>query len=126
MELNMAATQGELSKAMSDGGAEDSADLTQDNFMQFAMWNFSLMQMGQATHYLYEQGLLDPSLHETEIRRAAGHLTLPGVRQFWDAGLKTQLTPEFVELIESTDGGGITKWDWDNERGFFAMEDPQN
>ena len=33
--------------------------------------------------------------------RQAGYLTLPGVRQWWDASGKTQITPRFAEYLES-------------------------
>ena len=124
LELNVAATQSDLSRTLRQGNL-DSAGLGEDTFIQFAMWNFGFMQMAQATDYLYRQGSLDRSLWESEINRAAGFLTLPGVRQWWDAGGKSQLTPEFVGLVESTNST-MTGWDWDADVGFKVLVLPQN
>jgi len=85
MELNMAATDPTLSHLFVLGNA-DSANLSNESFVSFAMWNLGLMQMAQATDYLYRTGSLDRDLWETEINRAAGILAFPGVRQWWDAG----------------------------------------
>ena len=117
MELNMAFAGAE---AISQG-AFDSSQLTEETQAAFAMWNLSLMQMAQATDYLYRTGTLDRYLRDKEIHRAAGHLELPGVRQWWNAGGRTQLTPEFVELIEST-SSNITRWDWNESEGFVSDE----
>ena len=118
MELNMAATELDLSGAMAQGSF-DSANLSEDTFTMFSMWNFSMMQMAQATDYLYREGTLDSLLWETEMNRVAGHICLPGVRQFWDAGAKSQLSPGFVELIESWEVT-TTTWNWNAERGFYG------
>ena len=52
----------------------------------------------------------------------AGILSAPGVRQWWDAGGKTQLTPQFVELMESIQSS-ITTWSWEAGRGFYPDDD---
>jgi hypothetical protein len=119
VELNNALTQMDRGGRFADGNL-DSRELDEDSFMAFAMWNYSFFQMVQATNYMYEQGALDRTLWEAEIQRAAGFLTLPGVRELWDAGMKTQLTPEFVSLVETT-APTMTGWDWDAERGFHSM-----
>ena len=116
LSLNSSYIQAEAAGAISNG-MDESADLTAESQGSFAMWNFSFFQQIQATDYLYQTGTLDRALWEAEIHRAAGHLELAGVRQWWDAGGKTQLTPEFVQLIESTQSR-ITRWDWDQESGF--------
>ena len=124
IELNMHATDTDVSRTLSQGH-DDSANLTEDTQIQYAMWVFSFMQMVQATDYLFDQGSLDSLLWENQIQRAAGTLTLPGVRQLWDAGFKTQLTPEFVARIEATVPTG-TGVDWEPERGFIPMGEPSN
>ena len=124
MELNMAATEADLSGTLARGNV-DSADLTDETFIQFAMWNFAFFQMAQATDYLHRQGSLDRNLWETEMDRAALFLTIVGVRQWWDAGGKTQLTPAFVELVEAR-SSTQTGWSWDAEAGFKPMGIPQN
>ncbi len=117
LELNMAATEPAQSDILVLGNT-DSTNLNNESFVAFAMWNLGLMQMAQATDYLYRTGSLDRDLWETEINRAAGILAFPGVRQWWDAGGNTQLTPSFVKLLESTESS-IAYWNWDSERGFF-------
>ena len=121
LELNMAATEPTQSDILVLGNA-DSANLSNESFVSFAMWNLGLMQMAQATDYLYRTGSLDRDLWETEINRAAGILAFPGVRQWWDAGGNTQLTPSFVKLLESTESS-IAYWNWDSERGFFRGDE---
>jgi hypothetical protein len=97
-QLNMAISTGELSRIIATGHA-DARKLTRENNIAYGMWVYSFMQMAQATDYLYRQGAIDEALWTLEIQRAAGHLWLPSVRQWWDAGGKTQLTPEFVRLV---------------------------
>jgi hypothetical protein len=119
MELNVAATDPAQSSALQKGYI-DPRSLTADTYIQFAMWNFSLMQMAQVTNHLYQEGSVSRELWRSEMGRAAGILGLPGVRQLWDAGMKSQLTPEFVALIEGTKPT-ITAWTWDAESGFKSF-----
>jgi len=56
-----------------------------------------------------------------EISRAVIHLAQPGVRQWWDAGGKTQLTPEFLSLIESSESPS-SPWFWKEGIGFVSEE----
>lgn len=51
------------------------------------------------------------------MSRAAIHLGLPGVRQWWDAGGRTQLASHFVELVENY-RSTTTRWSWNSEQGF--------
>ncbi len=118
-QLNMAITTGDLSSIIAAGHA-DAKKLTADNNTAYAMWIYSFMQMAQATDYLHRQGAIDDALWTNEIQRAAGHLTIPAVRQWWDAGGKTQLTPEFVRLIEST-RASMTAWVWEANVGFKSL-----
>ena len=115
-QLNMAITNVDLSRIIATGHA-DPRNLNFDNNTAYAMWLFSFMQMVQATDYLYRQGVIDESLWTVEMQRAAGHLTIPGVRQWWDAGGKTQLAPDFVRRVEAT-VSGQTGYDWDAKIGF--------
>ena len=121
LQLNMALTDPTLSEIIALGNI-DSANLSEGSFVSFAMWNMGVMQMVQAVDYLYRSGSLDRNLWEAEINRAAGILSVPGVRQWWDAGGKTQLTPQFAELMESTQSS-IAYWDWDADRGFFSNDE---
>ena len=115
LELNATASTDGMSQTLNAGNL-DSANLNQGNFIEYGLWNYSFFQLIQATDYLYKTGSLDRALWQSEINRAAVHLELRGVRQWWDAGGKTQLTPEFVELIESTRSTS-TRWGWEDGRG---------
>ena len=123
INLNMSLTDRELS-AIYASGVEDSRNLDEDSFISFAMWNMGIMQMAQTTDYLYRQGSIDRALWETEINRAAGILSLPGVRQWWNAGGRTQLSPDFVSLIESVEPD-MSTWAWEEGKGFVTYEVPQ-
>ena len=123
-EINMAITDPELSAIVSSGH-KGSTKLTKDNYIAYAMYHMSLMQMAQSTHYLYLQGAIDEELWRAEINRAALIVSLGGVRQWWDAGGKTQLAPSFVEFIESINTSS-TRWNWDSERGFFPDNEGGN
>ena len=119
MELNMALLDQSLTEIF-DVGNTNPAKLSKDNFVPYGMWNTGLMQMAQATDYLYRAGSLDHELWESELNRAALCLSLPGPRQWWDAGGKTQLTPKFVKLIESIEPSA-TAWGFEEGRGFVPL-----
>ena len=121
LQLNLATTEKRLSEAAAKG-IYDSKNLDQDSFFMFALWNHGVFQMIQATDYMYRMGAIDEVLWEGEISRAAGHLGLPGVRQWWDAGGRTQLAPHFVDLVESYESK-ITRWAWNPEQGFVPDTD---
>jgi len=117
-DLNIAISNPDLSAIVSQGHA-NSANLTSETSIAYAMFHMSMLQMAQSTHYLYLEGSLDKELWESEMDRAAGILSIPGVRQWWDAGGRTQLTPSFVDFLESREPG-VTIWYWDEDRGFTA------
>lgn len=118
LELNTAAADQSMSHLFAIANA-DSKNLSDESFVSFAMWNLGVMQMAQATNYLYKSGSLDRELWEAEMNRAAGILAFPGVRQWWEAGGKTQLTPSFVKELEGIQSN-ISYWNWDSQKGFFA------
>lgn len=116
MQINAQMSDPERSKILALGYS-DSRDLSEETFIAFAMINTSVMQMAQSTNFLYRSGSLSRGLWESEMNRAAAILSLPGARAWWDAGGRTQLSPEFVELIESIDTNACT-WSWDPDTGF--------
>jgi len=118
MELNIAISDPLLSAIVSRGHP-DSANLTSESAIAYAMFHMSMLQMAQSMNYLYLEGSLDKELWESEMDRAAGILSIPGVRQWWDAGGRTQLAPSFVEFLEFREPG-VTIWYWDEDRGFTA------
>jgi len=103
-------------------GNHDSGNLTRETYVAYAMTHLAIMQMAQSTDYLYRAGSLDRELWEAEMNRAAGILSVPGVRQLWDAGIKTQLAPSFVKRLESTQSH-MAYADWDSARGWFHNQE---
>ena len=102
-----------------DRGNHDSNDLTRETYVAYAMMHLAIIQMAQSTDYLYRSGSLDRELWEAEMNRVAGILAAPGVRQWWDAGGRTQVTPRFAKLIESTQSS-IAYWTWESGHGFVG------
>lgn len=113
------ATNRDLASAIVRGHG-DPADLDEQTALQYAMSMLAVMQMIQSTYYLYRDRSIDQSLWEAERQRAALHLSFAGVRQWWDAGAKTQLSPEFVKVVEDTP---ITSgaWSWQPSQGFLPF-----
>jgi len=102
-------------------GLADSAQLEEGSELSFGATNHTAFQMWQSIDYLYRMGAVEEALWKAEISRATGHLDLnPGVRQWWDAGGRTQLTPEFVELLESTKPD-VALWDWNTAKGYHVL-----
>lgn len=116
LQLNLATMSQRFSETAGKG-IYDSKALESDTFFMFALWNHSVFQMIQATDYMYRLGAIDEALWESEISRAAIHLGLPGVRQWWDAGGRTQLAPHFADLIENYESK-TTRWSWNPDEGF--------
>ena len=104
-----------------DKGNYDSSNLTRETYVAYAMTHLAIMQMAQSTDYLYRSGSLDRELWEAEMNRVAGILAAPGVRQWWDAGGRTQVTPRFAKLIESTQSS-IAYWTWEAGHGFVGAD----
>jgi hypothetical protein len=121
MEMNTAIADPELSAIVSRGHP-NSANLTSDTYIAYAMFHMSMLQMAQSTHYLYQQGSLDKELWEAEMYRAAAIINIPGVRQWWDAGGKSQLAPSFVEYLESLNPDVSKTWNWDDGQGLYYDE----
>jgi len=118
--INAAMSNPAQSQIMMDGNL-DPTSLTRESVVTFGMMNIALMQMAQSTDYLFRAGALDRELWESEMNRAAGILAIPGVRQWWDAGGRTQLTPSFVKRLEAT-RSTIQYWNWNSDQGFFASD----
>ena len=89
-ELN---TMDEELSATVAAGIQNSANLTEESFIRFALWHYTFMQMALATDYMYKMGTIDQDLWETEINRAAGHLDLPGSA----AGREPSTSPSRIE-----------------------------
>jgi len=120
LQINMTLSNPYQSQVTAAGNM-DSANLTKESYLSFAMTQIALFQMAQSTDYLFRAGTLDESLWEEEMNRAAGILKFAGVRQWWDAGGKTQLDPSFVKQLESIEST-LDYWHWEPDRGFFRAD----
>ena len=118
MQINMGMSNLPQSEIVARGNV-DSSDLTFESWVSYAMMHLAMFQMAQSADYLYRAGVLDKELWEAEMNRAAGILGAPGVRQWWDAGGRTQLTPRFVDFLESRQST-IRYWNWQAEGGFVG------
>ncbi len=99
-------------------GAGSSKALTEETQVAFNLWCFQYFMMIQATHQLFLDDAVDEGVWQRELQRAVGGLKVPGFREWWEAGGRTQLSPNFVTLVESTplDIVGIG---WSPEQGFL-------
>jgi len=89
----------------------DSRNLNEETWVTFGLFCQSWMNIGQAVNLLYEKRAIDRSIWEIEMRGLAAGFRFPGFRQWWEAGGKTQITPEFAQLIESIDISGHRMFD---------------
>ena len=106
-------------------GIYDSSNLTNETYMRFAMWNYGFVQMAQATDYLHDMDSIEDNLWFAEMNRTSGHLQLPGVQQWWQAGGRTQFPPEFVEKLESIQSN-IARWAWEVGKGYVREDQRTN
>ena len=120
VDINMSMSNPTQSEIINKGNY-DSSNLTLETYVAYAMTHLAIMQMAQSTDYLYRSGSLDRELWEAEMNRVAGILAAPGVRQWWDAGGRTQVTPRFANLIESTQSN-IVYWTWESGHGFVGSD----
>ena len=99
-------------------GAMSSKNLTVETQVAFNLWCFQYFSMIQAAHQLFLADAIDEGIWDRELQRAVGALAVPGFREWWEAGGRTQLSPDFVSLVEATPPE-IVGVDWSPERGFF-------
>ena len=105
-----------MNKVIFDG-CLDSNNLTDENYGQFIAWIRRYMIMQQAQFYLYEKRVIEPELWENNLSDVVGVYRFPGVKQLWDAGLKTALNPRFVSVIENSNSFPVNVL-WNREQGF--------
>ena len=97
--------------------------LSEETWMTFVLWHQRFFYHLEIVWQMHLHGTLTKHIFDFEIDRTRVLLATPSVRQWWDAGGKTQLTPEFVELIESTTST-MSTWTWNAEQGFVTAEMP--
>jgi hypothetical protein len=119
------ATNAELAKA---GAAflNDSRNLSEDNFLQIGCWMLNNFRQYQTTFIMHERGVVDDDLYAVEMRMAARNLLIPGIKQWWDAGGRNQMSPKFTEALETFDPGKDTNWTWTKETGFVSWDQVQD
>jgi hypothetical protein len=101
----------------------DSRNLSEDSWISVASWFLNNMRQYQTTYMLHEKGMIDDDLFAMEMRMAARNLSIPGIRQWWDAAGKNQLLPRFCRALESMDPGSSAHWAWTKERGYVSRDD---
>ncbi len=100
----------------------DSRDLSDDNWLQVGcMWLNNFRQY-QTTFIMHERDVVDDELFVVEMRMAARNLQVPGIRQWWDAGGRNQMSPRFTKYLEVFDPGEDTNWLWTKETGFVSAD----
>jgi hypothetical protein len=121
MMQSLPAQNTELSAAIG-AGIKDSRALTETNWVQFGFWCQTAIQTAKVVQDLYRRGVIVKGIHDSEIQGVAGFIHYwPGVRQWWDAGGRTQLPPDPVARIEATDPGSFTAYDWNQREGFHPL-----
>ena len=97
---------------------KSSKNLSEETQVAFNLWCFQYFAMIQATHQLFLDDAVDQGVWHRELQRAVGILRTPGVREWWDAGGRSQLSQKFVDLVESTPLD-IVGMAWTPEQGFI-------
>lgn len=120
--INVAMSNAHQSKMILTGNM-DPTKLTEESAGGYIMLHLAMFQMGQATDYLYRSGSLDRELWDAEMNRLAVILRTPAVSQMWDAGVRSQLAPSFVSLLEARKRSA-TYVDWDAQQGFYTRNLP--
>ena len=100
----------------------DSRDLSDDNWVQVGCWFLNNFRQYQTTFIMHERGVVDDELFDVEMRMAARNLQIPGIRQWWDAGGRNQMSPRFTEALEAFDPGDDANFAWTKETGFVSTD----
>ncbi len=102
---------------------QDSRNLSGDNWVQVGAWWLNNFRQFQTTFVMHEKDVVDDELFLVEMRIAARNLHVPGVRQWWDAAGRNQMTPRFVKYLEAFDAGEDSNWVWTKETGFVSADE---
>ena len=100
----------------------DSRNLSDDNWVQVGCWMLNNFRQYQTTFIMHERGVVDDDLFVVEMRMAARNLKIPGIRQWWDAGGRNQMSPKFTEALEAFDPGEDANFAWTKEMGFVSPD----
>jgi len=100
----------------------DSKDLSDASWIQVGCWFLNNFRQYQTTFIMHERGVVDDELFIVEMRMAARNLRMPGIRQWWDAGGRNQMSPKFTEALEAFDPGEDANFAWTKETGFVSTD----
>jgi hypothetical protein len=100
----------------------DSRNLSDDSWIPVGSWLLNNLRQYQTTFILHEKGVIDDDLFAVEMRMAARNLSIPGIRQWWDAGGRNQMLPKFAQAVEAFDPGEGAHWAWTKETGFVSTD----
>ena len=101
-------------------GIVDPRSLSHETWLQVTLWLLSWYQIAESIHFLYKSGAVPEERWRSEMEGAAIYLSWPGVKQWWEAGARTQLSPSFVSELEAFPVTRHTAWHWTEEEGFVA------
>ena len=105
------------------GAMTDSRALTDVSAMQIGTFLLNNFRQYQMTYWLHEQDVINRDPFMVEMRMAAKNMEFPRIRQWWDAGGRNQMDPEFSQFIEEIDPGTHTNWAWTEETGYVSIDD---
>jgi hypothetical protein len=94
-----AGQQAEMSKTLATGFFYPEK-LTEDNWVSFANYCNLFVMKAESAYFLGKNSIIEESLFEKELDRAAIFLKTRGPEQWWNAGARTQFTDEFIALVE--------------------------
>jgi len=111
----------ELSRNVATCGY-DSRGLPDGAWVQVGCWFLNNFRQYQTTYIMHERGVVDDDLFAVEMRMAARNLRIPGIKQWWDAGGRNQMSPKFTEALEAFDPGEGANFAWTKETGFVSAD----
>ena len=94
-----AGLQDNTSKAISIG-LFNPANLDEENWVTFANYCNLFMHKAESAYFMQKSKIIDSSVSDKELERAATFITSEGPSQWWKAGARTQFTDEFVKHLE--------------------------
>jgi hypothetical protein len=99
--------------------------LDNDNWIQFAAYCHQFLHKAESAYYLAEDKIIEKSIADKELDRAANFLNTTGPQQWWSAGGSTQFTDEFVQMIENRmkQPSSFKVYSFTPGRGFHALNE---
>lgn len=104
--------------AMMLPGWDDARNLDKSTYGPFMIWCRQYFLMQQAQYHLYRSGVIDGAIWQSNLEDMLAFYRFPGIREWWDAGGKTTFTPDFISVVEESEGHA-TMIAWSEDRGFY-------